>query len=79
MVMLIIKYIEVIVVNQGDQDGHSVRRADSLRKQEQRQVINYQFDGFSNTLASCQWGNLTSGQDELLASLLPQVQGHVLQ
>ena len=38
--MLIIRYIEVIVVNQGDQDGHSVRRADSLRKQEQRQVIN---------------------------------------
>ena len=72
--MLIIRYIEVIVVNQGDQDGHSIRRADSLRKQEQRQVIT-----FSNPLASCQWGNLTSGQDELLASLLPQVQGHVLQ
>ena len=36
--MLIIRYIEVIIVNQGDQDGHSVRRADSLRKQEQRQV-----------------------------------------
>ena len=38
--MLIIRYIEVIGVNQGDEDGHSVRRADSLRKQEQRQVIN---------------------------------------
>ena len=38
--MLIIRYIEVIGVDQGDQDGHSVRRADSLRKQEQRQVIN---------------------------------------
>ena len=39
--MLIIRYIklEVIGINQGDQDGHSVRRADSLRKQEQRQVI----------------------------------------
>ena len=68
--MLIIRYIEVIGVNQGDQDGHSVRRADSLRKQEQRQVI--KLTG-SNPLASCQWGNLTSGQDELFASLLPQV------
>ena len=37
--MLITIYIEVIGVDQGDQDGHSVRRADSLRKQEQRQVI----------------------------------------
>ena len=52
--MLIIRYIEVIIVDQGDQDGHSVRRADSLRKQEQRQVIK-----FSNPLGSCQWGNLT--------------------
>ena len=39
VMMLIIRYIEVIAVNQGDEDGHSVRRADSLRKQEQRQVI----------------------------------------
>ena len=74
--MLIIRYIEVIGVNQGDEDGHSVRRADSLRKQEQRQVI--KLTG-SNPLASCQGGNLTIGQDELLATLLPQVQGNILQ
>ena len=37
--MLIIIYTEVIGVDQGDQDSDSVRRADSVRKQEQRQVI----------------------------------------